>query len=89
MRTRENLGTRLQTKVVEYSIRGKELGWILLHHRKKNVYLDLTCTRFRIHSVFKNFHSGERNSSPLELPVLKERLSLTFRFELFSYHLLA
>ena len=43
----------------------KELGSILLHHRiKKNIYiyiyiyLHLASTRFWIHSVFKNFHSG-------------------------------
>ena len=43
----------------EYSIHGKELGWILLRYRiKKN--LDLACTRFRIHSVLKNFYFGKR-----------------------------
>ena len=70
---KENLGTRLPCYHLEYSIRGKELGWILLRHRKKKIYRDLAFTRFHIHSVFKNFQSGERNSSTLELPVSKER----------------
>ena len=39
---------------------GKELGSILLRHQIKNKYPDLASIRFRIHSVFKNFHSGER-----------------------------
>ena len=56
---------------LKYSIHGKELGWILLRHRKKNIYPDLKLTRFRVHSVFKNSQSGERNSSTLELPVSK------------------
>ena len=35
------------------------MGWILLRYRiKKN--LDLACTRFRIHSVLKNFYFGKR-----------------------------
>ena len=55
---------------LEYSSDGKELGCILLRHRKKNKQTnkqtkkkqpDLASTRFRIHSVFKNFHSRERN----------------------------
>ena len=61
---------------LEYSINGKELGWISLRQRKKKYvykYPDLASTPFRIHSVLKDFHSGE-NSSTLELPVLKERL---------------
>ena len=41
---------------LEYSIHGKELGSILLRHRIKK-YPDLASARFRIHSVFKNFHS--------------------------------
>ena len=44
---------------LKYSIHGKELGSILLRHWKK-IYLDLASTRFRIHSVFKNFHSVVR-----------------------------
>ena len=40
-------------------IQGKELGSILLRHRIKK-FSDLASTRFRIHSVFKNVHSGER-----------------------------
>ena len=31
-----------------------------LRHRIKKKYPDLAATRFRIYSVFKNFHSGER-----------------------------
>ena len=42
-----------------YSIYGKELSSILLRHRITK-YPDLASTRFRIHGVFKNFHSGER-----------------------------
>ena len=42
---------------LEYSIHGKELGSILLRHRKKSRF---RVPRFRIHSVSKNFHSGER-----------------------------
>ena len=44
---------------LEYSIHGKELGSILLRYRMKK-YPDLASTRFRTHSVFKNFYSGER-----------------------------
>ena len=44
---------------LEYSIHGKELDSILLRHRIKK-YPDLASTRFRIQSVFKNFHSGEQ-----------------------------
>ena len=44
---------------LEYSIRGKELDSILLRHRLKK-YPDLASARFRIQSVFKNFHSGEQ-----------------------------
>ena len=44
---------------LEYSIHGKEPGLILLRHWIKK-YPDLAFIRFRIHSVFKNFHSGER-----------------------------
>ena len=44
---------------LKYSIHGKELGSILLCHWKKK-YPDLASTRFQIHSVFKNFHSGVR-----------------------------
>ena len=44
---------------LEYSIHAKELGPILLDHLIKK-YPDLASTRFRIHSVFKNFHSKER-----------------------------
>ena len=44
---------------LEYSIHDKELGSILLRHGIKK-YPDLASARFRIHSVFKNFHSGER-----------------------------
>ena len=44
---------------LEYSIWGKELGSILLRHRITK-YLDLASTRFRIHSVLKNFRSGEQ-----------------------------
>ena len=53
---RENLGTKLPS---ECSIQGKELGSLLSHHRIKK-YPDLASTRLRIHSVFKNVHSGER-----------------------------
>ena len=35
------------------------MGLILLPHRIKN-YPDLASTRFRFHSVCKNFHYGER-----------------------------
>ena len=42
----------------EYSIHGKELVSIWLCNRIKNCP-DLASTRFRIHIVFKNFHSGE------------------------------
>ena len=38
---------------------------------KKYIYPDLAFTRFRIYSVFKNFQSGERSSSTLEVPVSK------------------
>ena len=44
---------------LEHSIHGKELGSILLLHRIKK-RTDLASTRFRIHSVLKKFHSGER-----------------------------
>ena len=40
-------------------IHGKELDSILLRRRIKK-YPDSASTRFQIHSVFKNFHSGER-----------------------------
>ena len=40
-------------------IHSKELDSILLRRRIKK-YPDLASTRFRIHSVVKNFHSGER-----------------------------
>ena len=43
---------------LEYSIYGKELGLILLHHRIKK-YLDLAYTQFRTDGAFKHFHSGE------------------------------
>ena len=46
---------------LKYRIHGKEQGSILLRHRIiKKKYLDLASTRFRIHSVFKNVHSGEQ-----------------------------
>ena len=32
----------------------------MLLRQWKKIYPDLASTRFRIHSVFKNFHSGER-----------------------------
>ena len=51
---------------LEYSIHGKELGLILLHHRIKK-YLDLASTQFWIDSVFKHFHSGEWIRKP-DLP---------------------
>ena len=35
---------------------GKELGSIWLRHQIKNI----SSTRFRIHSIYKNFHSGGR-----------------------------
>ena len=38
---------------LEHGIHGKALGSILLRHQ-------IASTRFRIQSVFKNFHSGER-----------------------------
>ena len=41
------------------NIHGKELGSILLRQGVK-IYLDLGSTQFRIHSVVKKFHSGER-----------------------------
>ena len=44
---------------LKYSFHSKEMGLILLPHRIKN-YPDLASTRFRFHSVLKNFHSGER-----------------------------
>ena len=44
---------------LEYGIHGKELGSILLRQRMKK-YPDLASTRFRTHSVLKNFYSGER-----------------------------
>ena len=44
---------------LEHRIHGKALGSIFLRHRIKK-YPDLASTRFRIQSVFKNFHSGER-----------------------------
>ena len=54
---RENGGTRLPRS----SIHGKELGWILLSHRIKKISgFNLTSTPFQIHSVIKNFHSGEQ-----------------------------
>ena len=40
-------------------IHGKELDSILLPRRIKK-YPDSASTRFQIHSLFKNFHSGER-----------------------------
>ena len=40
------------------NIYGNELGSILLRHLIKK-YPDLASTRFRIHSVFKNFHFAE------------------------------
>ena len=36
-----------------------ELGSILLRHQLK-IYPDLASSQFRIHSVFKNFHSAEQ-----------------------------
>ena len=48
------------------SIHGKELGSISLRHWKKK-YPDLASTRFRIHSVFKNFHSGVRIKKILQI----------------------
>ena len=54
---RENRGTRLPRS----SIHGKELGSILLSHRIKKISgFNLASTRFQIHSVIKNFHSGEQ-----------------------------
>ena len=54
---RENRGTRLPRS----SIHGKELGSILLSHRIKKISgFNLTSTSFQIHSVIKNFHSGEQ-----------------------------
>ena len=44
---------------LEYSIHSKELSSILLCHRIKK-YPELASARFRIHSVCKNVHSGER-----------------------------
>ena len=45
---------------IQYS-RFKELGLILLRHWIKKISgFQLAFIRFRIHSVFKNFHSGER-----------------------------
>ena len=44
---------------LEYIIYGKQLGSMLLRHQMKK-YPDLASTRFRTHSVFKNFYSGER-----------------------------
>ena len=44
---------------LEYSIRGKGLGSILWHHWIKKCP-DIASTWFRVHSVFKIFHSGER-----------------------------
>ena len=41
------------------NMHGKELSSILWCHWIKT-YPDLASTQFRIHSVFKNFHSGER-----------------------------
>ena len=36
------------------------MGSIFLRHQATKTYPDLASTQFRIHSVFKNFHSGER-----------------------------
>ena len=51
-------------------IHGKELGSILLRHRIKK-YPDLESTRFRIPSVFKNFHSGEQIQKVADFPSKK------------------
>ena len=63
-RTSGNIGNRAcvvrRTKFASCSaFHGKELGSILLRHRIED-YPDIASTRFRIHGVFKNFHSGER-----------------------------
>ena len=59
-----NIGNRAcvvkRTKFASYSaFYVKELGLILIRHRI-NKSADLASTRFRSHSVFKNFHSRER-----------------------------
>ena len=50
---RENLGTRLPSWI-QYS------GLDLVTSPDKKKWQDLASTRFRIHSVFINFHAGER-----------------------------
>ena len=47
---------------LNYSIHGKEVSSILLRHWITK-YPDVASTRFRIHGVFKNFLSGERNQN--------------------------
>ena len=57
--TQDSFGNTGNRAYVEVAIHGKALGSILLRHLIKK-YPDSASTRFRIQSVFKNFHSGER-----------------------------